>query len=487
MSSRDTTGFSEIRRNLSHAFDRARARLARWGRGLESDRQRSHAVSKTFLLHYHAARVHPFSLVPGYTLGLGLASLFLFAILTVSGILLMLYYVPSVERAYASISDIIAIVPGGRFIRNIHRWAAHGMVLSVTLHMARVFFTGSYTLGRSVNWIIGVVLFLLTLLLSFTGYLLPWDQLAYWAVTIGARIAGSATELTDALGITPLIDPGRWITMLLLGATTVGQDALIRFYLLHIVLLPLVAGVLIGLHLWRIRKDGGLSRPLDEEANIPGDPQRGDGTILSWPTALWAETAVLFLVLGVVLLAGYLFDAPLLGIADPTSPENPAKSAWYFLGIQELVSYSAFSGGILLPVILVVGLAVIPILDREEQNFGVWFSGPPGRRVTLRAAIFAAGAVSLMVAVPVMFGWLRDWFPGVHPLLTILVNPGTLMCTSLLVYSGRVLARSGSTRLASIAFFTGGGVMMLLLIIVGLWFRGPDWQFYWSPSLWPVP
>ena len=487
MNSSQDTGASNIRKNLSLALHRARYRLTRWRRGLESDRERAHAVSKTFVLHYHAARVHPFSLTPGYTLGLGLISLFLFGILTVTGILLMLYYVPSVERAYASITDIIAIVPGGRFVRNIHRWAAHGMVLSVTFHMARVFYTGSYSRGRSVNWIIGVVLFFLTLLLSFTGYLLPWDQLAYWAVTIGAHIAGSATELTDALGITSLIDPGRWITLLLLGATTVGQDALIRFYLLHIVLLPLLAGVLIGLHLWRIRKDGGLSRPLDAEGKAPDVSSRGDGTILSWPTALWAETAVLFLVLGMVLLAAYLFDAPLLGIADPTSPENPAKSAWYFLGIQELVSYSAFAGGILIPLILFVGLAVIPILDREEQNFGVWFSGPAGSRLALRSALLAASVVVLMLAVTITFGWIRDWFPGVHPLITIIVNPGTFMCALLLAYAWRVLVQSRSTRLASIAFFTGADVMMVLLTIVGLWLRGPDWQFYWSPSLWPVP
>lgn len=487
MSTEHGTGVDQVLKNLRQAFDFARAKIAQWHRGREGDRERSRTVSKSFFLHYHSARVHPYSLRPATTLGLGLLSLFLFAILTVTGILLMLYYVPSIERAYASIKDIMAIVPGGRFVRNIHRWAAHGMVLSVSLHMARVFYTGAYARGRSFNWILGVFLLLLTLFLSFTGYLLPWDQLAYWAVTIGAHIAGSATELTDALGITSLVDPGRWITHLLLGASTVGQDALVRFYLLHIVLLPLLSVILIGLHLWRIRKDGGLSRPEEAERWAPSSSEKGDRTILSWPTALWAEAAVFFLALGAVLLAGYAFDAPLLGIADPTSPENPAKSAWYFLGIQELVSYSAFSGGIVIPVMLAVGLALIPILDREPAGFGRWFSGPRGRRVSTSSALFGSGVVVGLSAVAIMFGWIRDWFPEVHPLIPMALNPGTIMGAFLVAYTGRVLRRSGSTRLAALAYFTGSGVMMLLLTIIGLWFRGPDWEFYWSPSLWPIP
>ncbi len=487
MNSQSNSGRSNVAKNLSQSISRARTVIGRWKKGLESDRERSHAVSKTFFLHYHAARVHPFSLRPSHTLGLGLISLFLFAILTITGILLMLYYVPSIERAYASLTDVIAIVPGGRFVRNVHRWAAHGMVASVTVHMARVFYTGSYGRGRSLNWVLGLVLFVLTLFLSFTGYLLPWDQLAYWAVTIGARIAGSATELTDALGVSSIADPGRWVTLFFLGSTTVGQDALTRFYLLHIVLLPLVAAILIGLHLWRIRKDGGLSRPLEDLKDTSPAAARSDRTILAWPTALWAELAVFFLVLAVTLLAGFLFDAPLGAIADPHAPENPAKSPWYFLGIQELVSYSAFSGGILIPLSLIVALAALPFVDREDSSFGVWFSGQLGRKIALKSTLFSTGALMAVFSIAVTAGWLSDWFPNVHTLVTMAINPGTVMCALLLAYSGRILAVHKSTRLAAIAFFSGAGTMMLLLTVIGIWFRGPDWQFYWSPSQWPVP
>ena len=186
---------------------------------------------------------------PLYTLGLGLMSLFLFLILVVTGILLMFYYVPSTTQAYDRMLDLRGTVAFGIFLRNMHRWCAHGMVAIVFLHMCRVFLTGSYKKPREFNWVLGVLLFLVTLFLSFTGYLLPWDQLAFWAITVGTSIAGYA----------PLV--GKEMKFLLLGDATVGQEALLRFYVLHVAVLPVVLTLLIAIHFWRIRKDGGLSRP----------------------------------------------------------------------------------------------------------------------------------------------------------------------------------------------------------------------------------
>ncbi len=133
-----------------------------------------------------------------------------------TGVLLMVYYKPSVASAYDSIKDIHFVVPTGRVMRNAHRWAAHGMVVTVILHMARVFYTAAYKRPREFNWVLGMLLFALTLALSFTGYLLPWDQLAFWAVTIGSGIAASPSELTDVLGITQHFDPGGFARELLL-------------------------------------------------------------------------------------------------------------------------------------------------------------------------------------------------------------------------------------------------------------------------------
>jgi quinol-cytochrome oxidoreductase complex cytochrome b subunit len=177
---------------------------------------------------------------------LGFITFWLFVILVITGVLLMFYYHPSIPQAYNDMKDLEFVVSSGKFLRNLHRWAAHAMVLFVFLHMLRVFYSGAYKPPREFNWVIGVVLFVVTLLLSFTGYLLPWDQLSIWAVTVGTNMAKA----------TPLL--GDEIRFLLLGGNIIGENALLRFYVLHCVILPIASIVLVSVHFWRIRKDGGL-------------------------------------------------------------------------------------------------------------------------------------------------------------------------------------------------------------------------------------
>ncbi len=208
---------------------------------------RSLVMTTNLFFHLHPVKVNLRSLRASYSFGLGIISVVLFALLTVTGVLLMFYYVPSVERAYVDIVELQTQIPFGQLLRNAHRWAAHLMVIAVVLHMARVFYTGAYKPPREFNWVVGVVLLLLTLFASFTGYLLPWDQLSYWAITVGTNIAGYA----------PLLGPTA--RAVLLGGPEVGQEALTRFYALHIMVLPLALTLLISLHLWRVRKDGGLA------------------------------------------------------------------------------------------------------------------------------------------------------------------------------------------------------------------------------------
>ena len=195
----------------------------------ESNLERSQVMVSSFLLHVQPAKVNRHSLRASYSLGLGLISLYLFLILIVTGVLLMFYYVPSTEKAYDIMKDLQYVVSAGLVIRNMHRWAAHLMVLFVLLHLCRVFYTGAYKRPREFNWVIGVGLLLLTLGLSFTGYLLPWDQLAFWAITVGTNIAGYA----------PVI--GLKLKYLMLGGNVVGQEALTRFYALHVIVLPAAA------------------------------------------------------------------------------------------------------------------------------------------------------------------------------------------------------------------------------------------------------
>ena len=187
----------------------------------------------------------------------------------VTGVILMFYYRPVGEYAYFDMKYLQYDVPFGMLMRNMHRWAAHAMVITVWLHMFRVFLTGSYKPPREFNWVIGVLLLVLTLLFSFTGYLLPWDQLAMWAVTVGSNMAraspglgveGPGSQLM-AIGDIPLITAGSDVRFVLLGGRFVGEGALLRFYVLHCIGIPFIFVMLLAAHFWRIRRDGGISGP----------------------------------------------------------------------------------------------------------------------------------------------------------------------------------------------------------------------------------
>ena len=448
---------------------------------IQDKKHRVGIITRNFFLHIHATRVHVHSMKPTYTFGLGIILGFLFLVMVFTGIILMIYYTPSVETAYQSVKDIVNIVPGGRIIRNMHRWASQGMIIVVFLHLVRVFYTGSYLGNRSLNWVIGVALLIITLLSNFSGYLLPWDQLAYWAVTIGSNIAASARELTDLLGITNWFDPGGFLKKLLIGGEVVGQPALSRFFALHVIFLPLTMLVLVGIHFWRIRKDGGLSRPV-KYASDKGPENKW----LAWPVLMWTELGLLLLVVVVVLFAALVADAPLLEQANPAFPENPAKSPWYFLGIQELVSYSAFSGGLLVPLFYLVFLFSIPYRDREDRFVGEWFSGKRGITFVWRSALFALILVLLQLIVIIRFGWLRSWFPGISQWFVMLINPATITAGIFMLLAEWVRRRTRSTRMAALVLFTCSLVALVIFTAVGIWFRGPNWEFYWSVNQWPV-
>jgi quinol-cytochrome oxidoreductase complex cytochrome b subunit len=341
-------------------------------------------------------------------MGLGVMSLALFIILTITGVLIMFHYVPSIALgpenlpdAYQRMLNLRSNLFWGDFIRNMHRWSAHAMVTVVALHMLRVFLTGSYRNGREFNWVIGVILGLLTILLSYTGYLLPWDQLAYWGVKVGTEIAKIAPG-------------GDIIRGILLGDNDVGQEALLRFYVLHVAVLPIIISIFIAIHLFRVRKDGGLARPEDtsEEKLIPysecgrvlnnsvfknarsyrlvefvkgTEPkvnEEVDQMVFTWPKLIVREMIVVLFIFLLMAVLSILFQAGLEGPADPNHPTNPSKAPWYFLGLQELVSYHGFIGGVLIPGLLVKFVALIPYIEMFIETIfklnrkivsGVWF------------------------------------------------------------------------------------------------------------------
>lgn len=478
-----------------------------------TDRTRSTFIFGNVFLHLHSVRTHLWSLRWSATMGLGIITTAAFLITLVTGILLMFYYKPYPDVAYQSIKDIHFIVPTGRYMRNIHRWAANVMVVAVLLHMARAFYTASYRSPREYNWFIGWGLLVTTLALSFTGYLLPWDQLAYWAITIGANIAQSPREVTDAMGITQYFDIGALQREILLGSDKVGEESLIRFYLLHVMILPLVLALLMAVHFWRIRKDGGIARPVDADERVHDEMQEHypvfteapektyhlaavvkgktqavnsgpENTVPSMPHLFYAELGVLMFTIFICIALAFISDAPLKEIANPLVPENPAKAPWYFLGLQEIVSFSAFMGGIGIPMLVWIGLGLIPFLDRETEGTGEWFGGPGGGRLVAWSAAFGFSTSIAVEAFAIRFGWLREWFPDIPQLVITLINPGTVLTAIYAAFSIWVLKRFNSTRAGALALFTCFICGFIVLTVIGTYFRGPNWAFYWSPSEW---
>jgi cytochrome b6 len=218
-----------------------------------TNRTRSLAVFGNLFLHVLPVKVREKSLRTRATYYLGSFSFFLFVVLTITGILLMLYYHPAVPQAYRDMKDLRFVVSDGVFLRNLHRLAAQAMVVAVFWHMFHVFYRGGYRPPHEFNWVVGVLLLLMTLFLSYTGYLLPWDQLAFWAITVGTNIISAMPFL------------GKEVRFLLLGGNLVGENALLRFYVLHCVILPLLIVIFIAIHFWRIQKDGGLTVRGDDD------------------------------------------------------------------------------------------------------------------------------------------------------------------------------------------------------------------------------
>jgi len=474
----------------------------------ESNREAGSGIVANFLLHWFPNRISLRSLAFSASLYLGTITFVVFLVLTVTGVVLMFLYVPSVERAYWSLKDLDHAVSFGWLLRRLHRISAHLMVALVFLHMFRVFLTGSYKAGevvksaRPYNWVLGVTLLVLTLLLSFTGYLLPWDQLAFWAITVGTNIAAAV----------PLV--GEKIRQFLLGGTIIGQPTLIRFYVLHCALLPLVLFAIAAWHMWRIRKDGGLAIVEQDRkealAREPASPKKSktysvlgiasgttvqvndpttlneDNSLPSTPFLTVRILLVILLTVAVSIGLSLIVQAPLEAAANPEVTPNPAKAPWYFLGLQEMVGYSALMGGVIVPTIVILGLMLIPFLDREQKGIGFWFTDGPGKRWGIFGFIYGlvttCGCLAIALLAP-----MRSIFPSIESQFFFdLVNPATFL---LLLFAGMyfvILKKTSSTRYAAIATFCAFIIAFVILTYTGTALRGPNWDFYWPWQTWPT-
>jgi len=308
-------------------------------------------MTRNFLHHLHSGKVSRAALRPSATLGLGIACLTCLGILLATGITLFLNYVPDQDKAYERILHITTTLRFGRLVRNLHLLAANALLVLSILHLARVVLTGSYQ-GRWLNWCYGLILMVLILFANFTGYLLPWDQVSYWAIRVGSSLAEYV----------PLTGPA--LKGFLLGGDDIGPETLLRSFALHAGILPLLMLVFTGLHLWRIRKDGGLA--VSNRSRSPLLPAN--------PWLYRAEIRVAFLVLAVLLVLSLSIDAPIYERANPLHPPNPAKAPWYFVGIQEMISHSALWGGLLVPIAITLFFLLLPSLDRSSVPGGKWLA-----------------------------------------------------------------------------------------------------------------
>lgn len=413
-------------------------------------------VINNAVLHLHPTYVPASALRFTYTWGLGGISAALALLLGLSGILLMFQYDPSIERAYLSIQKIETQIVFGSLVRGIHHWSANLLVISTFLHLIRVFFTGGYKKKRTANWLIGLLLLILVLASNFTGYLLPWDQLAYWAVTVS----------TSLLSYIPMV--GREISNFLLGGSTVGQGTLRNFYAFHVAFLPVLIALMMGYHFWKIRKNGGISQPEEVEA-------RQTERVTTIPNLTGRELSILIIVIVVILLMGMWLPTPLEEHANPNLSPNPAKAAWYFLGLQELLLHMDPLAAIILVAIFFVGMILIPFWDKRVEDIAIYFRSKTGRRVALLNAILALDLIPLLVIADEYWINLPDLFPNQSPFVAAGIIPLAITFTGLfLIYLLPRLIIKANHSEGLLGLFTFSIVCLLVLTLIGIFFRGPN-------------
>ena len=305
-----------------------------------------------FFYHLHPPTLPAREARFGYTFGLGGISLLLFLVLGGTGVLEMFIYVPTLADAAESVRQIAYLAPFGWLLRNMHYWAGQMMVGAVILHMARVVLSGGYK-GRRFNWLIGMALLALTLLLDFTGYVLRWDQDTAWALVTG-------TNLVNAI---PGIGPALY--RVLVGGQAVGHATLLRFYAWHVIGLALIATVLSVWHSFRVRRDGGISH-------------RATAPRVGREQLVRTESIAALLTLAVLVGLSIFANAPLGPAADLTVPVAAARAPWFFIWVQELLrGVAPFLAGVLAPLAVLTLLSILPyVFDRRLAGIGEWFNRP---------------------------------------------------------------------------------------------------------------
>ncbi len=436
------------------------------GMSRQSEKSRGYRhFFNTLILHFRPRMVQERTLRFSLTWGLGGMAVVLVFMLLGTGLLLKFAYEPFPGRAYDSILRLQNEVLFGQLIRNIHHWSANLLLVVVFLHFLRVFFTGAFHALRQFNWIFGLGLFLTVLLSNFTGYLLPWDQLAYWAITI----------CTGMLEYMPFV--GAKIQDWIRGGTEIGPATLSNFYAIHTAILPGCVIILMAFHFWRVRKAGGLVMPRgpDEDA-----PSRGE-TVPTIPNLILREVVVALVLIAIIMACAVIFNAPLEAKANPGLSPNPTKAPWYFMGFQEmLLHFHPLFALFVIPFLIVFALVSIPYMRYPETTPGVWFISSKGRRMAL------TGAVTGLIATPI--GILLDeyvidfvaWIPGVPSLLSNGVIPLAIILAGVWTFYSTTKRRYAATKEETVQMiFVFFLTAFVILTVTGIWFRGSAMKLAW--------
>jgi quinol-cytochrome oxidoreductase complex cytochrome b subunit len=426
----------------------------------EATREKTYRPKFNLILHLHPHKVKESTLRFNLTFGLGGMAALLVVIQVITGLLLKFHYEPSPENAYNSVLNLQDSLLFGRMLRNIHHWSAIVMLWVVFLHLLRVVFTGAFRKPRHASWIFGLALLILVVLSNFTGYLLPWDQLSYWAVTIS----------TNLLAYVPLI--GKSIMETLLGGKEVGQATLTNFFNLHTGVIPLLLVVLMAYHFWRIRKGGGV---------IVAEKDKDGPMVDTRPHLVNREFVVAMVLLAFLVLLSSLFDAPLRERANPSFSPNPAKAPWYFMGLQELlIHFHPFFAIVVFPVTVLTAACWLPYIKLEDRNHGIWFLSDKG----IRSAKAALGSGFVFT---VLFIGASELLPDPELLLSSVPSlitkgfiPFAILAATLYYFLNFIQRKYSLNRSEKIQAII---IMMIVsytvLTLTGIFFRGEGMNLMW--------
>ena len=427
-----------------------------------NDDERRWVIANTLVLHLRPAQVPASTLRYTHTFGLGGMSMVLVMMLIATGLLMMFAYEPSPERAYQSIVSMQQEILFGRLIRGMHYWSANLLIAVAALHMLRVFFTGAFHAPRQFNWLIGLGLLFLILVSGFTGYLLPWDQISYWAITI----------CTEMLSHVPGF--GLALQKIMLGGTEIGSATMINFYAIHTTVVPVLLVVLMAWHFWRVRRAGGVV--------VPGEPGNGpDDHLLFVPNLLLREAVVALILIAVLLVLAISFGAPLGEPANPGLSPNPAKAPWYFLGFQELLlHFHPLFAVFIIPLVLAAAVVSIAYLRYDADLAGNWFLSAKGRRMALVAAGIGLLVTPAWVLVDAFVIGPDGWLPGAAPIISNGLVPCAILVAGIigfyvLIKKSYQASKNEAVQALFMLLLTG----FVVLTSIGVWFRGPAMALVW--------